>query len=221
MNPSADSKPSNESTQDKGAAYSAHITAVCAAMNAGTQSLTPPGASKRARRRETNRLSAQRCRKKRKEELLLLIEEVQRLSAETEQLTAEKERLQQELQEETARVYRNSAANPATYLRRPHRGALSHKPAIILPPRQLHELTSIGGILHSSHLSQIQGTPFLQIAPGSVSLHGILSRTELPSGWAHLDSATRLMTLSSLEFCQTDRFLQSRNLGSTNGRFYL
>ncbi len=220
MNPSVDSKPSNESTQDTGevpSAYSALITVVCAAVNAGTQSRMPPVASKRARRRETNRLSAQRCRKKRKEETLLLIEEVRRLSAETEQLTAEKERLQQELQEETARVYSNSVAYQGTYLQRSHRGTPSDMPAVILRPRQLQRSIATGNILGLSPVSQMQGTRFLQVSPGSVGLHGVLSRTHHPSGWARLDSAPRPLTL--LESCQTNPFLQIE--AATTGRFYL
>ncbi len=72
------------------------------------------------KRREVNRLSAKRCRKRRRDEIKQMEEEIRRLQYETEQLEAEKASLTSELQQEIAMATSGNSvgggANPQEHL---------------------------------------------------------------------------------------------------------
>jgi hypothetical protein len=84
--------------------YSAHIASVCEALNTEAERSTSPFEKMLLKkRRETNQLSANNwCRRRQRDEIKLLEEQIQMLRLETEQLEAEKVRLQAEFQRELA-----------------------------------------------------------------------------------------------------------------------
>jgi hypothetical protein len=94
--------------------YSSHIASVCAAMNNEAEKrMSPFEQLMLEKRRETNRLSARRCRKRRREEITHLEEEQRRLESESEELAAEKVRLQAELQREISNAEGTSSQTQA------------------------------------------------------------------------------------------------------------
>lgn len=92
--------------------YSSHIASVCAAMNTEAEKrMSPFEKLMLEKRRETNSLKPRSCRKKRREEINTMEQELRRLKSETEELTAEKARLQAELQQEVQEVANIDSAN--------------------------------------------------------------------------------------------------------------
>jgi hypothetical protein len=93
--------------------YSAHITSVCEALNTDAErSMSTFEKLMLKKRRETNRLSARRCRRRRRDEIKVLEEQLRLLQLENEQLEAEKTWLQAEYQREMAVASsRNSAGD--------------------------------------------------------------------------------------------------------------
>jgi hypothetical protein len=106
--PSSDDEESGrqEATSSTlGSYYSAHIASVCEAVNAESKApLYSPALTRLERRREANRLSAKRCRKRRREEIQQLEKEVRSLSSEQEELAAENSKLKSVFQAEISRA---------------------------------------------------------------------------------------------------------------------
>jgi hypothetical protein len=123
-----------EHTQNQtGLHYSAHITSVCEALNAeGGGSMSPFEEVMLKKRRETNRLSARNRRKRRGDEINLLLEEQRRLNLESKQLVAEKAKLQAELHHEVS-MTPSLAVNNNTHVQ------LSEQPQIN-PAQMLHNI---------------------------------------------------------------------------------
>lgn len=92
-----------QTEESGGAYYGSHVASVCNEINAEAErAMSPFERLMLQKRRETNRLSARRCRKRRREEIKVLQARQQMLQSETEQLEAEKARLQEVFQQEIA-----------------------------------------------------------------------------------------------------------------------
>jgi hypothetical protein len=96
--------------------YSSHIAAVCEAVNATRKPSNPHtyGMTKQEKRREANRLSARRCRKRRRQELDELEDEVRRLNSESTELAEANAALRGELQREVQQAQSEAAVASAS-----------------------------------------------------------------------------------------------------------
>ncbi len=95
--------------------YSSHVAAVCDAMNATTRKRSNSqvsGMTREERRREANRLSARRCRKRRKEELEQADDEIRRLSNESTKLTEANAVLRNQFREEVMKTLSETNSSP-------------------------------------------------------------------------------------------------------------
>jgi hypothetical protein len=156
--------------------YSSHIAAVCESVNAGAKG-TLSDMSKSEKRRETNRLSARRSRKRRRDEIERLKGELRRLGTEEEELTSEKRRLQQELQEERTKAINSP---PSSLQASFFAGRVQQEAASQL---QLHQhlrtwSSNANGRLDSSSLpyNLTQGALLSQASLAPYAYHGINSR---------------------------------------------
>jgi hypothetical protein len=194
-------------------AYGGHVAAVCEAMNAAVNESVPEHEIfNLQKRRATNRLSARRCRKRRKEEVEKLEAELRSLSSEHERLNAENENLKLTLREEIAKSC--GTVIPSTQ----GHGLLQQQPHVLsslVTSRHLPSYYSLAdraasvfqGIMPNS-LSSLQGIP------SQIDLYG--AATSLgPSSLATLlfDQNTNNNTRTRLALLSTDPSSQSRNQG--------
>lgn len=169
--------------------YSSHIAAVCESVNAEAKgSVQNTDLSKVEKRRETNRLSARRSRKRRRDEIEQLEEQLRRLAAETEELTAEKRKLQQELQEErlkaAAEIATPQVREQAPFANLGFAGRPQYDTSTqVLFQQQLQNLIVGGNNLRPGYAPQAlaQGAPFSQPSLAPIMFLGMNSQPGFPS----------------------------------------
>lgn len=162
--------------------YSSHISAVCDAMNAARKRSSPKtsGMTKQEKRREANRLSARKCRKRRKDELEEAEDQIRRLSVESSELSQANKVLRSELHEEVVKALRDNTSNVhgAAATLQAIASTVSSDPALIAllqQPNQQRLCNSNGGYSKHLQVEDQRASLLLSSATPGSPVYGLLT----------------------------------------------